>query len=37
MDSSIPGPARDVVRAITQAVATAISGNDVATYDRAIA
>ena len=36
MDSSIPGPARDLVRAITQAVGTATGGNDVATYDRAI-
>jgi hypothetical protein len=37
MASSIPGPARDLVRAVAQAVATAISGDDVATYDRAIA
>jgi hypothetical protein len=37
MDSSIPVPARDFVRAITQAVATAISDNEVAAYDRAIA
>jgi hypothetical protein len=37
MDSGIPVPARDFVRAITQAVGTAISDNDVATYDRAIA
>jgi hypothetical protein len=36
MDSSIPVPARDFVRAITQAVDSAISDNDVATYDRAI-
>lgn len=37
MDSSIPAPARDFVRAIIQAVGTAISDHDVATYDRAIA
>jgi hypothetical protein len=37
MDSSTPGPARDFVRAITRAVGTAINGDDVATYDRAIA
>jgi hypothetical protein len=37
MDSGIPRPAGDLVRAITQAVGAAISGNDVAIYDRAIA
>lgn len=37
MVSNVPVPARDFVRAITQAVGTAISDNDVATYDRAIA
>ena len=37
MASSIPGPARDFVRAVTQAVETATSGGDVATYDRAVA
>ena len=37
MASSIPGPARDVVRAVTQAVVTATSGGDAATYDKAIA
>jgi hypothetical protein len=37
MASSIPGPARDLVRAVTQAVDTAISGEDVATYDRTVA
>jgi hypothetical protein len=37
MASSIPGPARDFVRTVVQAVDTAISGDDVATYDRAIA
>ena len=37
MASSIPGPARDFVRAVNQALDTAISGNDVTTYDRAIA
>jgi hypothetical protein len=36
MDSSIPGPARAFVRAITRAVGTATSGIDVAAYDRAI-
>jgi hypothetical protein len=37
MVSSIPGPARDVVRAITQAVGTAVSDHDAATYHRTIA
>ena len=37
MASVIPGPARDFVRALTQAVDTATSGEEVATYDRAIA
>ena len=37
MASSIPGPARDIVRAVTQALDTAVSGDDVATYDRATA
>ncbi len=37
MASSIPGPARDFVRAVTQAVETATAGDDVATYDRSIA
>jgi hypothetical protein len=37
MASSIPGPARDIVRAVTQALDTAIGGDDVAAYDRAIA
>ncbi|HKT03637.1 MAG TPA: hypothetical protein VJT31_29265 [Rugosimonospora sp.] len=37
MASSIPVPARDLVRAVTQAVGTAISGNDAASYDRATA
>jgi hypothetical protein len=37
MASVIPGPARDFVRAVTQAVDSATSGEDVATYDRAIA
>jgi len=37
MASMIPGPARDFARAVTRAVDTAISGGDVATYDRVIA
>lgn len=37
MASSIPGPARDLVCTVTQAVDTAISGDDVATYDSAVA
>jgi hypothetical protein len=37
MASGIPGPARDFVHAVTKAVDTAISGDDVASYDRAIA
>jgi hypothetical protein len=37
MASSIPGPARDLVRAVTQAIDTATSRDDVATYERAIA
>jgi alkylated DNA nucleotide flippase Atl1 len=37
MASVIPRPARDFLRALTQAVDTATSGEDVATYDRAIA
>lgn len=37
MVSTIPGPAREFVRVVTQAVDTAISGEDAATYDRAIA
>ena len=36
MASTIPGPARDFVRALTQAVDTATSGEDAATYDSAI-
>ena len=36
MASAIPGPARDFVGALTQAVDTATSGEDVATYDSAI-
>jgi len=34
MVSSVPGPASDVVRVVTRAVDTAISGDDAATYDR---
>ena len=37
MASTIPGPARDVVRTVTQAVDTAISGNDATTYESATA
>ena len=37
MASTIPGPARDFVRTVTQAVDTAISGADAATYDGATA
>jgi len=37
MASSIPGSARELVRIVIHAVETAISGDDVATYDRAIA
>ena len=37
MTSSIPGPARDFVRAVSRAVDTATGGDDVAAYDRAIA
>jgi len=37
MASTIPGPARDLVRAVTQAVETADDGDDVAAYDRATA
>jgi hypothetical protein len=37
MASTIPGPARDVVRTVTQAVDTATSGGDAATYDDATA
>ncbi len=37
MASSISGPARELVRIVIHAVDTAISGDDVATYDRAIA
>jgi hypothetical protein len=37
MASSIPGTARDFVRAVAHALDTAVSGDDVATYDRAIA
>src|SRR5262245_21228258 len=37
MDGSIPLAARDFVRAITRAVGTANSDNDVTTYDSAIA
>ena len=33
MASTIPGPARDFVRVLTQAVDTAISGEDAAAYD----
>jgi hypothetical protein len=37
MASSISGPARELVRIVIHAVDTAISGDDVATYDRTIA
>jgi hypothetical protein len=37
MASTIPGPARDFVRTVSQAVDSAISGDDAAMYDRAIA
>jgi hypothetical protein len=37
MASSIPGPARGLVRTVTQAVDTAISSDDAATYDSVIA
>jgi hypothetical protein len=37
MASTIPGPARDFVRTVTQAVDTAIGGADTATYDSATA
>ena len=37
MASTIPGPARDFVRIVTQAVDAAITGGDAATYDRATA
>jgi len=37
MASTIPGPARDFVRTVTQAVDTAISGDDLAAYDSATA
>lgn len=37
MASTIPGPARDFVRTVTQAVDTAVSRADVATYDSATA
>jgi hypothetical protein len=37
MASTIPGPARDLVRTVTHAVDTAISGDDAATYDSATA
>ena len=37
MASTIPGPVRDFVRTVTQAVDTAISGEDAATYDSATA
>jgi hypothetical protein len=37
MASTIPGPARDLVRTVTQAVDTAVSGEDAPTYDSAIA
>ena len=33
MASTIPGPARDFVRVLTQAVDTAVSGEDAAAYD----
>jgi hypothetical protein len=37
MASAIPGPARDLVRALTLAVDAAVSGDDAATYDSATA
>jgi hypothetical protein len=37
MASTIPGPVHDFVRTVTQAVDTAISGHDAATYDSATA
>jgi len=37
MASSIPGPARDFVRAVSQAVDVAMSGDDAASYDSATA
>jgi hypothetical protein len=37
MSSTIPGPARDLVRTVTQAVDAASSGVDAATYEGAIA
>lgn len=37
MASAIPGTAHDVVRTVTHAVDTAVSGRDAATYDGAIA
>jgi hypothetical protein len=37
MASSIPGPARDLVRTVRQAVEAAISGEDAVTYDCATA
>ena len=37
MASAVPGPARDFVRTVTQAVDTAVSGDDAATYDSATA
>jgi hypothetical protein len=37
MASSIPGPARDLVRAVVQAVDTAVSADDATTYDNATA
>ena len=37
MASTIPGPALDFVRTVTEAVDTAVSGDDAATYDSAIA
>jgi hypothetical protein len=37
MASRIPGPARDLVRAVTLAVDTSKGGDDVASYDRTIA
>jgi hypothetical protein len=37
MVSTIPGPARDLVRTVTRAVDTATSGDDAVTYDSATA
>jgi hypothetical protein len=37
MASTMPGPAHDLVRTVTQAVDTAIGGDDAATYDSATA